>query len=138
MSAENGSIKWEFIVDHLHAVADTTPAIYDDVLYVASPNGYIYALNISNVDKPLWKQQVYTRGIGNFLVTSPAYAEGVVYIGTPTGTFYALDASDGEIKWAFETFEPRDNFAVTTSPIVSNGLVFFGDENGKFIQCWIV
>jgi len=131
LSAENGSIKWEFIIDHLHAVADTTPAIYDDVLYVASPNGYIYALNISNVDKPLWKQQVYTRGIGNFLVTSPAYAEGVVYIGTPTGTFYALDASDGEIKWAFETFEPRDNFAVTTSPIVSNGLVFFGDENGK-------
>ena len=131
LSAENGSIKWEFIIDRLHAVADTTPAIYDGVLYVASPNGYIYALNISNVDKPLWKQRVHTVYIGNFLATSPAYAEGVVYIGTPTGTFYALDASDGEIKWSFETFELHDNFAVTTSPIVSNGLVFFGDENGK-------
>ena len=131
LNTENGSIKWEFILDRIHAVADTTPAIYDGVLYVASPNGYVYALDIDGVDKQLWRRRVYTGGLGSFLVTSPAYAEGVVYIGTPAGTFYALDASDGEIKWTFDTFEPRDNFAVTTSPIVSNGLVFFGDVNGK-------
>jgi hypothetical protein len=67
-----------------------------------------------------------------------------VYIGTPSGRFYALDASNGQKKsgWdKFRTFKRiyvDGNWEITdghpsivSSPIVSNGLVFFGDNNGK-------
>ncbi|MFW6120950.1 MAG: PQQ-binding-like beta-propeller repeat protein, partial [Petrotogales bacterium] len=129
--ANNGSFLWDYAIDNLHAVADSTPAVYNDVLYVASPNGNIYALDVNNKGKTIWKKQLYKGRTGNFLKTSPAYADGLVYIGTPTGTFYALDAPDGDIKWYFDTIKYYENHAVVTSPIVSNGLVFFGDENGK-------
>jgi len=131
LSADNGSVLWtKFVCYSIFASADSTPAVYDDVLYVASPNGRVFALDVEDGSE-LWSKRVYRRRWFDFLVTSPAYADGMVFIGSPAGTFYALDASDGKINWTFETFQPRDNFAVVTSPVVSNGLVFFGDENGK-------
>jgi len=136
-------------LDRTKTLADSTPAIHKDVLYVSSPNGNIYALDANNIKKQLWKTPIESWYIGdnlkgNYLSTSPAYADGIIYIGTPSGYFYALDASNGNKKegWKdFRTFQriyvdgnweiTDANPAIVASPIVSNGLVFFGDDNGK-------
>ncbi len=133
LSAVNGNVLWTKIVCYsIFASADSTPAVFDDVVYLASPNGWVFALDVEDGNE-IWSKKVYLNRWFDFLVTSPTYADGVVYIGTPAGTFYAIDASDGKKKWDFQTFDLENPFntpPIVTSPVVSNGLVFFGDNNG--------
>ena len=115
-------------------IAESTPAAYNDVLYVASPEGKVYALSTEN-GTILWQYQVYSRGIsGSILTSSPAYADSIVYVGTPDGYLYALDTENsGEELWRFETFESiggANPSPVFSSPIVSNGIVFISDQSG--------
>jgi len=142
LNAENGTILWKkTICKSILAPADSTPAIYDDVIYIASPNGKIIAYDLNNIDKPLWETRIYYKGLlGSSLLSSPVYSNGIVYIGTPVGRFYALDASDGDKinGWGdYVTFQIiNDEITdirppIVTSPVVSSGLVFFGDNNGK-------
>ena len=145
LDAENGTLLWKKdICKSVRAPADSTPAIEDGMIYVASPKGKIFAYNIDKPENPIWTTSVYNSGvIGSFLVTSPAISNNVVYIGTPNGEFFALDAANGNnLKdWDFETFKRiridqnwttgNGHPPVITSPTISNGLVFFGDNNGK-------
>lgn len=145
--AENGSILWERkigrkmlsivkgLLDPTRTLADSTPAAFADDLYVASPDGWLIALDVNNGSEK-WSHEVYKKKLlDNILLDcSPAYADGVVYIGSPSGTFYAIDASDGDKKWDFDTFDLEKPFStppIVTSPVISSGLVFFGDNNGK-------
>ncbi len=136
-------------LDRTRTLADSTPSIYKDTIYVASPNGYIHALDANDIKKQVWKTSVENWHIGDhlkskYLSTSPAYADGIVYIGTPSGYFYALDASNGQKKSGWDDFRTfkriyvdgnweitDDHPSIVSSPIISNGLVFFGDDNGK-------
>ncbi|UCF12203.1 MAG: PQQ-binding-like beta-propeller repeat protein [Thermoplasmatales archaeon] len=143
--AENGSILWEHkigrlsiakgLLDPTRTLADSTPAAFTDDLFVASPDGWLIALDVNDGSEK-WSYEVYKKSLLNdiLLDCSPAYADGVVYIGSPSGRFYAIDASDGKRKWHFDTFDldqPFNTPPIVTSPVVSSGLVFFGDNNGK-------
>jgi outer membrane protein assembly factor BamB len=146
LESDTGEKIWEKeICNSFLAKADCTPAIHDDVAYVSSPNGYLYAFDIQNLGTTIWQTKLYNKGLfGDCLSTSPAYSNNIVYIGTPSGSFYALDATNGQImdNWSdFSTFKRiringewivvNGHPPVVTSPIISNGLVFFGDDNGK-------
>jgi len=132
---DNSTIIWEYTISSRPlASADTTPAVYDDTLYVNSPNGNVYALDTETGEK-LWEKNLYPSLLDNFLLTSPAYADGMIYVSSPDGYLYALDAlNNGTIKWNRPTF-PTENNPAVTSPIVYNGLVFFGDSNGRLYSC---
>jgi hypothetical protein len=112
-------------------VAESTPAVYDDVLYAASADGTVYALSTIN-GTVLWSKSIYSVPLfsSNVLRSSPAYAENRIYIGTPSGMIYALDASSGDSVWDYETFPIWTAAPVYGSPAVSNGLMFIADENG--------
>lgn len=142
LSHNNGTLLWKkTICRSIFASADTTPAIYNDVIYVASPKGILHALDANSKGKKIWEKRIYSKGVlGKSLLTSPAYSNGIIYIGTPAGRLRALSAADGSYKKGWEdsvTFQIIDgeytdvNPPVITSPIVSNGLVFFGDNNGR-------
>lgn len=114
------------------ANADSTPAVYDNVLYVASPRGTVYALDTAN-GATLWSKSIYTTFLSNYLTSSPAYADGYLYIGTPTGKILALDTLDnGSIAWEKTTFESETfaNAPIFSSPVVSNEMLFISDEFG--------
>ena len=101
------------------------------------------------IKKQVWKTSVESLSLmdnfkGNYPSTSPAFTDGCIYIGTPSGHFYALEASNGNKKEGWKEWRTHErkyidgNWETTdahppvvTSPIVSNGLVFFGDNNGK-------
>jgi len=116
------------------ASADSTPAVFDGVLYTVSPRGNVYALNTTN-GAELWSTNVYTvlNPLKGFLTSSPVYADGFLYIGTPDGKIFALDTNDnGSEQWKQDTFE-SETFAhapIYTSPIVSNEMLFISDEFG--------
>jgi outer membrane protein assembly factor BamB len=139
----------QHVFDRTKSFADTTPAIYNDVLYIAAPNGYIYALDANDVKNLIWYTKIEKWYVGNivrgkFLITSPTYADGIIYSGTPSGHFFALNAATGEKINGWENFRTFKRIfkegswqivdgspPIVTSPVVSNELVFLGDNNGK-------
>jgi outer membrane protein assembly factor BamB len=142
LNAENGTILWnKEICRSILAPADSTPAIFDDIIYIASPEGKIIAYDLNNIDNPMWETSVYYQGVlGSFLLSSPVYSNGIVYIGTHMGRFHALDAKDGDklngwgelVTFQIINGEITDiHPPIVSSPVVSSGLVFFGDNNGK-------
>jgi|GEM_PF-1452744 len=114
-------------------VDDSTPVIYDDVLYVASPNGTLFAFHISD-DTPLWSISLYSRPFisPQSLISSPVYADGHIYVGTPSKDkeqIKAVSIITHTISWTYSTV---DQSQVLGSPVVSNGLLFVADESGHF------
>ena len=113
---------------------DSTPAIFNNTLYTASPDGALFALHASDGSK-LWATSVYNRSYlfsPNSLTSSPVYADGKVYLGLPSKKIIARIAATGAEAWSFDTFQTPDlgRSPVFGSPIVSNGLLFIADENG--------
>jgi outer membrane protein assembly factor BamB len=69
---------------------------------------------------------------------SPAVSNGVVYIGATGGYLYALNALSGAELWkvktdaALKTVDPvRFDGGVVSSPVVVDGVVYFGGLDGK-------
>jgi len=111
-------------------LSEVTPAIYNDKIYVASPDGDLYTLTIGNGTKQLLAHVYDFTVLKPELATSVAYADGLIYISTPDGYLYRVDASSGDVKSPFASIEDAD-WSFITSPITSNGLTFVGDEQGK-------
>ncbi len=53
--------------------------------------------------------------------------DGTIYIGSGNGKLYGLDAKTGKIELSLNSDE---NSPIRSSPLVNNGLLFFGDWNG--------
>ena len=129
LSSVNGSLLWSnslFKQTGLGSLLKPT-AVLDNVLYVGSSDGSVYALNTNNGEK-IWNQSLgnlseISPGAVNG-VTSPAAANGVVYIASNDDNLYALNATSGDILWNY-TISDRDH-AVQSSPVVANGVVYIG------------
>lgn len=114
------------------------------MIYIGSTDGNLYAIE-SESDKQKWKFQAKSR-----VPSSPAVLNGTVYFTAYDGNLYAVDASTGVLKWKFQTGGERrfvgrhlhgvqpvaetmpDPFdCYLSSPMVSNGAVFFGSGDSN-------
>jgi len=59
-------------------------------------------------------------------ISSPAISRGRVYVGTDDSALNCYDASNGTLLWRAEANGP-----VATSPVVADGLVYFGTKIGE-------
>ena len=114
--------------------ACSTPTIYDDLIFVASPNWKLYAFNIENGDltskwasNPITLYDIIPTS-SKPLVSSAASADGAIYVGTPGGFMWVIKASNGEVVKSIPTM---DWVGTCSSPIIVDGLLFFGDEDGN-------
>jgi outer membrane protein assembly factor BamB len=73
-----------------------SPAIANGVVYVASTDKYLYALDLAT-GKEKWKLALAP------MKASPAVRSGRVYVGDVEGKFHAVDAATGNRLWSFET-----------------------------------
>ncbi len=89
-----------------------SPAVVNGVVYFASTDGNVYALNASTGAK-LWSYNTYSN-----MSSSPAVANGVVYV---ICALYlcALDASTGALLWSYGI-----GVLDGASPAVANGVVY--------------
>jgi outer membrane protein assembly factor BamB len=138
LNLTDGTILWNKTIcssDKMYSSnGDSTPAIFDHILYVASPDGMLFALHSSNGSE-IWTTSVYNRShlfSPSSLTSSPVYADGKVYLGLPSNKIIARIAATGAEAWGFDTFQTPDfkRSPVFGSPIISNGLLFVADENG--------
>jgi outer membrane protein assembly factor BamB len=75
----------------------STPAVEGDLVYIASTDGRLYALDrLSGAER--WR--FATEGP---ISSSPAVAHGLVYVSSVDGYVHAVDAATGRRRWRFTT-----------------------------------
>jgi len=99
---------------------ESTPAVADGVLYVASTDPSLLALDASDGEL-LWRYRT-----GQAVPFSPTVAEGVVYVGWSDRHFRALDAATGDLLWASKT----DGRPEPSAPVVVDGTIYFNTDRG--------
>lgn len=113
---------------------EVTPLVKDGVMYVASGNDDVFALDAktgaiiwehrSNIDQSIntvccgWDN----RGV--------ALGEGKVFLGYLDGTFVALDAETGKLVWQTRIGQWQDGYTITSAPLYYNGVVYTGVSGG--------
>ena len=75
---------------------ESAPAIADGVVYVASMDKHLYAVDLAT-GKEKWKTLLGP------MKAAPAVHKGRVYVGDVEGKFHAVDAASGKKLWTFET-----------------------------------
>ena len=73
------------------------PAIVDGIVYVASTDKNVYALDLKT-GKLRWKTSVAAP-----IKASPGVRNNRVYVGDSDGKLHCLNATDGKLVWTFET-----------------------------------
>lgn len=135
------SVKWRF---HTGGMVIGSPVVWHDVVYVGSTDGNLYAIDQESGAQK-WKYAVKSR-----IPSTPAIQQGTVYFTAYDGNLYAVDAASGALKWKFQTAGERrfsgkhlhgtqpvgeimpDPFdCYLSSPVVSNGAVYFGSGDGN-------
>jgi outer membrane protein assembly factor BamB len=135
------SLVWKF---KTNGRVISSPAVVGDVVYIASTDGSLYAVNRADGSQK-WKFD--SKGP---IASSPAVAGGVVIVSSVDGLIYGVDAATGASKWTFKTKGERrftapgihgaipntermpDPFDVfLSSPVVANGVAYIGsgDQN---------
>ncbi len=135
------AVQWSF---HTGGAIVSSPSIAEGVVYIASMDGYLYAIDQES-GKEKWKYKSKMP-----IASSPAVADGNVYFVSSIGALGALDAKTGNTKWVLPTeyerkFEAKNLHGYpsaaqtmpdawdlfTSSPTVVNGKVYFGSGDGN-------
>ena len=139
-NALTGERLWEFDTNPKDSVwpktrneVISTPVIHDGIVYIANGQdpehgegvGHLYAID------PTKRGDVTTTGLVwhydkiRRSISTAAVHEGVVYYADFSGFLHALDAKTGQVYWTHDMFA-----AVWGSPLVVEGRVYLGDEDG--------
>ena len=139
-NAVTGERLWEFDTNPKDSVwpktrneVISTPVIHDGIVYIANGQdpehgegvGHLYAID------PTKRGDVTTTGLVwhydkiRRSISTAAVHEGVVYYADFSGFLHALDAKTGQVYWTHDMFA-----AVWGSPLVVEGRVYLGDEDG--------
>jgi serine/threonine protein kinase len=114
LSLQSGGTVWSTKVTGRVQLA---PVILIDKLVAVTSKGYIYVLNAGN-GRILWSRPFV---VGILSVNA---APGYLIVNS-SQSIYVLDINTGLLKWEFQAAS-----AITTQPVVSNGLVMMGTEQG--------
>lgn len=141
--ARSGEKLWEFDLNPKDSVWPktrneiiSTPVILDDVVYIANGQdpehgegvGHMYAIDATkrgdiSESGRIWHFDKIRRSI-----STAAIHEGLIYIADFSGFLHCLDQKTGEPYWTHDMFA-----AVWGSPMVIDGKVYLGDEDGDVV-----
>ncbi|MFN8459875.1 MAG: PQQ-binding-like beta-propeller repeat protein [Anaerolineae bacterium] len=94
------------------------PVAAENVIYVGSNAGYLYALD-AQTGQEIWRFQT-TGGVN----LAPTVASGLVYVASD-GQLYALDSQTGREQWRFQA-----EGQVSMGPTSAGELILTGADNG--------
>ncbi len=116
------------------------PTVQDGIIYVASKDGGVVAVNSSNRDV-LWFYEMVTTSGGGLgcgptsipmaIYSTPIVYGDSVYVGTYSGEVYALSTADGENIWVYPPKGEGYIGAVVGSPVITNGIIYASSSDGK-------
>ncbi len=112
-------IKWQ---QRLGPSANAGPIFAEGTIYIGCLNGRFYAID-SETGQTRWSFK--SKPLSD-VFASAALVDGTVYAGAKKW-LYALDAQTGALLWKFKAKQ-----RIFTAPVVAEGAIFFGVEDGKF------
>ncbi len=95
------------------------PIVADSILYFASMNHNVYALD-ALTGKEIWRFTARDR-IGG---SGPVYSNGMIFAGSYDHNLYCIDAKDGSLLWKFRTEGP-----IYCRVEVDGGAVYVGSKD---------
>lgn len=112
-----------------------TPVAANGCVFVASRNGYVFAIDAGNGEL-VWRSAQFsgTAGLGGLIVGSVAVGNGLVYVPVSSSGAPSLAALDetgeitgtpGGVVWS-TVLDTRPGQFINASPVLVNGLVFQG------------
>ncbi|MHC4181255.1 MAG: PQQ-binding-like beta-propeller repeat protein, partial [Planctomycetota bacterium] len=115
---EKLELLWTFPVDG--GGFQSTAAIADGMVYAASLDGNLYALDLASGRKR-WE---FPTELG--FTASAAVRDGFVFVGDSDGRFYCIGAKSGKEEWNFDT-----EAEISSSANFYKDNVLFGSRDGK-------
>jgi outer membrane protein assembly factor BamB len=92
---------------------------------VGSSDGIVYALNENNGER-LWHRQLSSEVLSRPLVDFSS-----VVVHTNDSKLFAISTESGKIQWTYDRSGPALSLRGNATPIISQGHVFIGLDNGK-------
>lgn len=141
--AKSGEKLWEFDTNPKDAVWPktrneliATPVIHGDRVYIGNGQdpengegvGNFYAIDATKRGDITESGRLWRFADIRRTVSTAAIHDGLVYISDFSGFLYCLDAATGKPLWKHDFFS-----AVWGSPVVADGKVFLGDEDGDLV-----
>ena len=127
VNAETGQKQWQS--DRWLSSLDgfESPTFDDGTVYAASEDGF--SAFDATTGEELWDVTLYAPGLQTETEpyqASPTLVGNTVYTGSENGTVYALNATNGEVRWEYDT-----GMDVDSSPTVADGTIYVGSHNGN-------
>src|SRR5271163_4809569 len=131
-------VAWTFSTGVLRG-HEGSPLVIGDVMYLAAPfPNTVYALDLNNDGKILWKYEpkqdpnvipvmccdTVNRGL--------AYGDGKIILHQADTTLVALDAKTGAVVWSVKDADPAKGATGTSAPLVVKDKVLVGVSGGEF------
>lgn len=110
----NPTLMWSYMTG---AAVYASPAVSDGLVFIPSWDGSLYVID-ENSGLLKWS---YNTGAPIF--SSLAVSAGTVFLASRNGVLYAFNEQSGSIIWSYGNL----NYPITSSPLVANGKVFFGN-----------
>lgn len=103
------------------------PVLAGDLLYFASENGVLYAVDKQQGEVAWFKE------LPGEMVVAPTLAEGFILAHLTNGMIVALNEATGDEVWRFEDETGLLSLRSTSQPTVVNGGVVVGTSTGKVL-----
>lgn len=104
------------------------PGVGSGIIVVGTRNAEVIAYNNSS------GKQIWVTKVSSEVLSVPVVGQDVVVVRTADGRVTALDVKLGKILWEFQKSEPSLTLRGTSKPVISNGNVLSGFDNGKLIS----
>src|SRR5262245_24258029 len=141
--AETGKKLWEFDTNPKDSVWPktrneliATPVIYDNKVYIANGQdpehgegvGHAYCIDATKRGDLTKNGMVWHFDKIRRSISTPAVQDGLLYYPDFSGFLHCLDAKTGQELWQHDMFA-----AIWGSPLVVDGKVYLGDEDGDVV-----
>lgn len=115
------------------------PLVIGDMMYFESsyPN-YVYAVNLDNVGRIVWKSDISqdsfapTVACCDVVNRGVAYADGMIFANLLDGRIYAFNAKTGDVVWSKRNADPKIGQTMTMAPLVIHNVVITGVSGAEY------
>lgn len=127
--------KWSYSLNNTQS-HESQPIVHDGVMYVTTHNATM-AIN-PLTGKQIWKtdielpQDVFKYACCGILNRGAAIYDGKIYRATLDAHVVALDAKTGKQLWKSKAADYQDGQAMTSAPLIANGVVMTGIAGGEY------
>ena len=116
----------------------TTPLVYDGVMYLANPGSVVQALDAATGDL-LWEyRREFPESLraqsANRAMRGLAIYDDKIYLNTADAHLLALDARNGNVVWDVQVADPTQHFYFSTPAIVARGKVISGLQGCEYFN----